>query len=249
MILKYNSSMSKSRKGRTKKTTSLSQKEQMEAYKKERHEYLKKQTQIVKDALESENEDVLSKTPTSGEREPVDDEMLAAVYLTAVNKKNPIDFTEMLMSHRKETETRRYIEHVEELVKPQTKEKYKEEPACKKRDFFVPEEFKSADVEFFLQELGKETIIYEGKEKRILDRTSLPWIFVSKAIAAYVTQILHDEYSLYFAAANMSKVTTFASADLRDLYRRYEERGTLPVGADVVDKVCEKCKMRNINKM
>ena len=150
MILKYNSSMSKSRKGRTKKTTSLSQKEQMEAYKKERHEYLKKQTQIVKDALESENEDVLSKTPNSGEREPVDDEMLAAVYLTAVNKKNPIDFTEMLMSHRKETETRRYIEHVEELVKPQKKEKYKEEPAFKKRDFFVPEEFKSADVEFFL---------------------------------------------------------------------------------------------------
>ena len=97
--------------------------------------------------------------------------------------------------------------------------------------------------------LGKETIIFEGKEKRILDRTSLPWTFVSKAIAAYVTHILHDEYSLYFAAANMSKVTTFASADLRDLYRRYEERGTLPVGADVVDKVCEKCKMRNINKM
>lgn len=183
------------------------------------------------------------------EKEPMDDEMLAAVYLTAVNKQNPIDFTEMLKAHRKEEEAKRSIEHIKEQVKPQRKEKDNREPTCKKRDFFVPEDFKSVDVEFFLQELGKETIIYEGNERRILDRTSLPWVFVSKAIAAYVTHILHDEYSLYFAAANMSKVTTFASADLRDLYRRYEERGTLPVGADVVDKVCEKCKMRNINKM
>ena len=183
------------------------------------------------------------------EKEPMDDEMLAAVYLTAVNKQNPIDFTEVLKAHRREDAERQYIKQVEELVKPQRKEKDNREPTCKKRDFFVPEDFKSVDVEFFLQELGKETIIYEGNERRILDRTSLPWVFVSKAIAAYVTHILHDEYSLYFAAANMSKVTTFASADLRDLYRRYEERGTLPVGADVVDKVCEKCKMRNINKM
>jgi len=183
------------------------------------------------------------------QKESMDDEMLAAVYLTAVNKQNPIDFTEMLKAHRKEEEAKRSIEHIKEQVKPQRKEKDNREPTCKKRDFFVPEDFKSVDVEFFLQELGKETIIYEGNERRILDRTSLPWVFVSKAIAAYVTHILHDEYSLYFAAANMSKVTTFASADLRDLYRRYEERGTLPVGADVVDKVCKKCKMRNINKM
>lgn len=183
------------------------------------------------------------------QKESMDDEMLAAVYLTAVNKQNPIDFTEMLKAHRKEEEARRSIEHIKEQVKPQRKEKDNREPTCKKRDFFVPEDFKSVDVEFFLQELGKETIIYEGNERRILDRTSLPWVFVSKAIAAYVTHILHDEYSLYFAAADMSKVTNFASADLRDLFRKYEERGNAPIGADVVDKVLRKCKQRVVSKI
>lgn len=114
---------------------------------------------------------------------------------------------------------------------------------------FVPKEFMDEDIEFFFHELEKESVLFEGKETKLLDRTSLPWVFVSKKIAAYVTRILRDDYSLYFAAARMANVTGYTGDSLRDLYRKMKASEEWPIGADVVDKALKRCNRHRLNKV
>ena len=173
------------------------------------------------------------------EKEPMDDEMLAEVYLTAVNKQNPIDFTEILKAHRKETETRQYIKRVEELVKPKSKVTLKKEISTHEVEVEVPASLLRDDVESFLRILERTTMKdRRGKELRILDRSSLPWKFATKALAAYIAQVLIDKFPV---TQSFADIKTVAGYKCKNLHSLLSDSG-YPTGAKEVDMAYKKYK-------
>jgi hypothetical protein len=175
--------------------------------------------------------------------EPLDDEMMAAVYLTVVNKQNPIDFTEVLKAHRKEEERKQFFKHVEELVKPQRKKSYKEESAPKRRDIVVSDDLKREDVDGFLRVLEETTMKpwRSNREVRILDRSSLPWKFPSMALASYVASVLINNFPVPQAFVDMEIVVGYKGRNFHALITR-----SAPTGAKEVDEALKMYKqMKN----
>lgn len=172
-------------------------------------------------------------------KEPMDDEMLTAVYLTAVNKQSPIDFTEMLKAHRKEEESRRFFEHIEELVKHHSKVALKKEMSTNEVEVEVPASLLRDDVESFLRILEGTTMKdRRGKELRILDRSTLPWKFATKALAAYIAQVLIDKFPV---TQSFADIKTVAGYKCKNLHSLLSDSG-YPTGAKEVDMAYKKYK-------
>ena len=94
-------------------------------------------------------------------------------------------------------------------------EKHKEES---KASAFVPASLKEDAIESFFQALEKKTIVNrKGEEQRLLDRSSLPWVFATKMLASYVAHILQERFSLLQAFSDIEKVAGYKPRSLRSL--------------------------------
>lgn len=104
------------------------------------------------------------------------------------------------------------------------------------RKAFVPEEFKGEEVEAFFQAMEKKTVEYHRKKTRILDRSKLPWQFVSFKLAAYVASKLYG----FKIASPYARMEEVLGHDYGSLQSRLKNGSA--IGALEVDEAYDECK-------